>query len=438
MKAMITAWIVLGLSGQVWAVDSKVSPEEMKKVGLEDAKSYAIKHNFEVLALRRAVEEAEAGVGRARSKFFPTLGVAGGGDTVFSSTETEGAPVGYLYSNFNLFNGFEDMYRSNMASIEVEKANAKLSRAEFRVGLDVEKTFHLYLFKKRSMDLKRDAIKTNESHKKMAAQKRASGMASDSDIMEFDLKDALLKSDLLLLEQELEEARTSLKKLLGEEIGSKIEPVGNLQHQHLKGQLMDHIRKIKTDSEAVVVATKELAIASLETKAARSRWLPKLDLEIVAGYLPWDLRTVAGGTSMVGGKLIAKFDLFTGFDTVYERREQAAKELRLENQLKGAILNAISETENAYRKISTIQARVDLEEQNEQRAKKYYASIISEYRRGIKNSADLRVAADGIYEASLKGEGFKYEFLSQRIELERALGGAVPTETISEHEEKVN
>ena len=102
MKAMITALIVAGLCGQVWGADSKPVTEEMKKVGLEDAKSYAIKHNFEVLALRRSVEEAEAKLGRARSKFFPTLGVAGGGDTVFSSTETEGAPIGYLYSNFNL------------------------------------------------------------------------------------------------------------------------------------------------------------------------------------------------------------------------------------------------------------------------------------------------------------------------------------------------
>lgn len=426
--------IGLCLGGQLLGADSNA--EEMKKVGLDDAKAYAIKHNFEVLALRRAVEEAEAKVGRARSKFFPSLGIAGGGDTELSSTTTQGSPIGYAYTNFNLFNGFEDMYRSDIAGVEVERANVKLKRAEFRVGLEVEKAFHLYLFKKTSIELKREAIKTNETHKKMAAQKRSSGMASDSDIMEFDLKDALLKSDLLLLDQEVEEARTSLKRLLGEEIGSKIEPVGSLQHQHLKGQLMDHIRRIKTDSENVVVATKELAIANLEAKAARSRWLPKVDLEVAAGYLPWDLRTVPGGTSMVGGKIVARFDLFSGFDTLYERREQEAKQLRLENELKNAILNAISDTENAFRKISTIQARVDLEEQNEQRAKKYYASVMSEYRRGVKNSADLRNAGDGIYEASLKREGFKYEFLSQRIELERALGGPVPTENISEAEVK--
>jgi len=406
--------------------------DSAKMVSLEAAKEYAVQHNFGVLALRKEVEEVEARRGRARSKFFPTLGVAGGADTEMSSTSTSSSPLGYVYSNFNLFSGFEDIYRSEMASLEVEKAELRLRRTEFRVGLDVERVFHQYLFKKSSIGLKEEAIKSNESHKKMAAQKRSSGMASDSDIMEFDLKDALLNSDLLLLRQELEESRTSLKHLLGEEIGSRIEPVGSLQHQHLKGKLMDHVKRIQTDSENVVVAVKDLAIANIQSKASRSKWLPRVDLELVAGYLPWDLRTVPGGTSMVGGKIVARFDLFSGFDTLYERREQLAKQLRLESELKDAILDAVTETENAYRRIATIQARVDLEEQNERRAKKYYASVLSEYRRGIKNSADLRVASDGVYDAAMKREGFKFDFLSQRLELERALGGPVATDTIGD------
>ena len=419
----------------LWSFALQGAVEDLKKVNLEDAKSYAVQHNFEVLALRRAVEEAQAKHGRTRSKFFPTLGVAGGADTEMTSNSTQNSALGYLYSNYNLFNGFEDTYLTDIASLEVEKSQVRLKRTEFRVGLDVEKAFHLYIFKKSSIELKEEALKTNEVHKKMAAQKRAAGMAAESDITEFDLKEALLQSDLLLLRQELEEARTSLKRLLGEEIGSKIEPIGSLQHQHLTGQLMDLLRRIRTDSESVVVATKELAIANLQSKATRSRWLPKIDLEITAGYLPWDIRNVPAGSSMIGGKLVARFDIFSGFDTMYERREQLAKELRLENELKNAILTAISDTENAYRRISTIQARVDLEEKNKARAKKYYASVLAEYRRGVKNSADLRVAGDGIFEASLKRIGFMYDFLNQRIEVERALGGAVPTEVIEEKED---
>jgi outer membrane protein TolC len=300
------------------------------------------------------------------------------------------------------------------------------------VGLEVERAFHLYLFKKTTIDLKRKAIQLNETHKKMAINKRRSGLAAESDVTEFDLKDATLRSDLLLLEQENEEARVTLKRLLGEEIGSNIEPVGDLQHQHLKGNLLDLVKRIKNESEPVLLGAKDVLISNLETKAAQSKWLPKVDVEIAAGYLPWDLRQVDAGTAMVGGKIVAKLDLFSGFDTMYERKENEAKKLRQEAELKNSLLLAMTDTENAYRKISTIQARVDLEQENESRSQKYYAAVMNEYRRGIKNSADLKVAADGLFEASLKREAFKFDFLNSRIDLERALGGKVEIETIQE------
>ncbi len=406
--------------------------EEPRKVGLDDAKKYAIQHNFEVMSLRQALEEARARQGRARSAYYPKLGIAGGADTQMKSSANENAVIGYVYGDYNLFNGFGDSYRTQIAALDAEKAEIRLKRAEFRVGLEVERAFHLYLFKKTTIELKRETVKLNDTNKKMASNKKRSGLAAESDVMEFDLRDATLRSDLLLLEQEIEEARTALKKLLGEEVGSRIEPVGSLQHQHLRGNLNDLVKRIKDESEPVLVGARNIAISSLETKAAQSKWLPKLDLEVAAGYLPWDLRQVPSGSAMLGGKVVARIDLFSGFETLYERREAEAKRLRQEAELKTAILSAMIDTENAFRRISTIQNRVDLEEENESRAKRYYASVMNEYRRGVKNSADLRVAADGLFEVRLKRESFKFEFLNSRLDLERTLGGAVEMEIIEE------
>jgi outer membrane protein TolC len=410
--------------------------ESPQKVTLEDAKKYAISHNFEVISLRRALDEAEAKEARSRSPYFPKLGVAGGADNQLIATGNVTAAIAYVYFDYNLFNGFSDLYKNQIASQEKEKAQIKLKRSEFRVGLEVERTFHLYVFKKSVIKLKEEALKWNEIHKKMAAQKKRAGLSSDSDVMEFDLKDAVLRSDLLLLNQELEEARTQLKKLLGEEIGSKIEPIGSLQHQHLKGNLNNLVKRIKNESEVVVTTAKDLSIANLESKVTTSKWLPKLDLEVSGGFLPWDLRQVPAGQAMIGGKLVLKYDIFSGFDNYYGQNEAEAKKLKLEAQLKDAILSAMVDTENAFRKIRTIQERVDLEEENEERAQKYYKSVMSEYKRGVKNSADLRVAADGLFEVSLKRESYKYEFLNSRIDLEKALGGPVEVELMHEEEPK--
>lgn len=401
---------------------------------LEQAKKHAISHNFEVLALRSALEESKAQTRRARSAYFPTLGVAGGADSQIYSSGDEAVAVGYIYGNYNLFNGFGDVYKSEVSDLEYEKAKIKLERTEFRVGLDVEQVFHLYLFKKGALALREEALKLNDKHKKMALQRKSNGMASDADLMEFDLKDSLLKSDILLLQQELEGARSQLKKLLGEEVGGQIEPVGSLQHQHLKGTLMDYVNRIKHESESVLLSSRSLSSATVESKMWRSKWLPRLDLQVRAGYLPILDRPKDGG-SVLSTMLIAKIDLFSGFETVAEKQEMEAKRLRSEAELKNALLSAVTDMETAFRKIKTIQARVDLEEQNASRSDRYYKVVLSEYGRGVKNSADLKVAADQVYEVHLRREGYKYDFLNEKLNLERALGGKVEADTVQEEHE---
>ncbi len=84
-----------------------------------------------------------------------------------------------------------------------------------------------------------------------------------------------------------------------------------------------------------------------------------------------------------------------------------------------------------------IEARVHLEERNEVRAQKYYTTVINEYRRGVRNSTDVKVAAEALYDASLRRESFKYEFLNEKILLERTLSGPVLMENKPEGEKSL-
>jgi len=405
---------------------------ELGKIDLEQAKKYAIGHNYEIQALAKEVEESRARITRARANYYPKLGVVGGGDSYMQENNGSSSAVGMLAADLNLFSGFSDSNKLSISQLQAERAEIKLERAKFRTGLEVEFQFHLFLFKKLSIELLNDALKLNEQQQKMAKQKRSAGIASDSDVLEFDLRESLLNSDLHSVKQELEESRTNLKRLLGEEIGSKIEPVGDLQHQHITVKLMDLINRIKQESESVLTAEKNLAIANLESIQWRSQWLPRVDIQGRAGYLPWDMRQGPPGLAAAVG-IYARIDLFSGFDSIAERREGMAKLQGAEASLKNAILSAVTQTEIAYRKIITVQDRVDLESKNLERAKKYYDIVLSEYRRGIKNSMDLKVAAENLYNTKQRRNGYKFEFLSQRIELERALGGPVPCALEEEH-----
>lgn len=59
-------------------------------------------------------------------------------------------------------------------------------------------------------------------------------------------------------------------------------------------------------------------------------------------------------------------------------------------------------------------------------------AALGEYRRGIRNSADVRLAAEVLFDASLRRQNFKYEFITHRIGLERILDAPVEIEPMSE------
>ncbi len=399
------------------------------KIDLPTAIRYAVNKNLSVSAARSETESQRATVRKSESNHYPKIGLAGGVDSEKSSETDDVVSVGYIYGNWNIFNGFRDSYQTQIAELEYEQSQINLDTTEFQVGLSVEEQFHAYLYAKELIALTENAILLNDKHRKLVKRTRTSGLASDTDVMEFELKDSLLKSELVSLKQSLDESKIKFRKLLGEEVGSALEPVGTLQSLQLSISMNEFFSRVKESIPEVKLAGKTRSISEIESKMWRSSWLPELSLETRAGYLPLDQRP-AGDDPAVSVLLLAKVELFSGFDTHWSRREKAANLASKEYALKEQILAALSNMEISYRGLISLQKKVGLEAGNEAMAKKYYDSVIKEYKRGYKNSADLSGASDRYLEAAKKKVYFKYEFISKKIELERTAGTKVPVEVI--------
>jgi len=411
------------------------SQETKSRVTVEDVKKYAIQNNLEIKALKHELQASEYAANRAAARFYPELGAAGGFENSISDEKVESGGIGYVYGRLNLFRGFADVNQVKRDKIATEINAHKLKVAEFQVGLAVEKYFHEYIFLKRLVSHTESAIGLNETQQKNVQRMRQSGLASEADVMEFELQDALLKSEIVSANQALEEARVNLKRFLGEEVGTKIEPAGDLMHEHLQGTLMDYIQKVHESNDAIVNATKVASLATQDVKLANAKLFPEIDFEVQSGLLPLDQRPEDDGMS-TNLLLIAKYPLFSGLESTYARKEKISLELSAQEHLKDKILNVISEVETRYRRLKAIEKRVDLEKANSLRAKKYFDTVSKEYRAGVKNSADARNAASGVYEAATREDKFRYEFLIERIELEKALGSPVKTDVINDNSEE--
>lgn len=413
--------------GAIASAQAQEKSEQGKRVTLADAKRYAVSHNFSLLGAREGVETADALTQHARSSFFPKLAVVGGAESKQGSSTGEVTALGYLSANVNIFNGFADQKRVDVANLEKEKADAALTQQTLELELEVERIYYLYLFKKRALDSHEDSLKTNDKHRNSLKARRSAGMVSESDVMDFELRDSLLKSQVASLQKDLKELQLNLVRLLGPNLGTAITPTGDLPHFHIKGDLKSYLSTMDQKSAAIKSASLNREQADLKVSVERASWLPKIDLEAQAGYLSKDDR-LANSDIGFKGLATARWEFFSGFETSSQLRVAATEAKRLEYTLKQQILTSMANVENSYNRLRSIEERVDLEEANEDRATKLYNSIWKEYNRGVKTSGDVKDAEEALLDARLRRAEFKWQFIEQKIALEKEIGRSVETE----------
>lgn len=403
----------------------------IKVIGLSDAIQYATEHNFGVKALKKDLEVHESEIEVQRSKMLPRLGVVGGFETRPIEDKRKSDSLAYGYATFNIFNGFAD--QSAQRAAEVQK---DISESQYRQGLNdlrlnVEGLFFKYLFKKRTLEFLSESLKLNANHQAAIKRRRASGLVSESEVLEFDLRDSYLRSEMNSITLEMAEIKLNLVRLMGPDLGMAFEPSGEIPHLHLKGSVDDYLGRTREFNEDNKRASLEVETASADLSKERSGWLPKVDLEARVGLLPLDERFTQGGSSYLG-LITAKWEFFSGLETRALTSQAQAMLQKRELELKQTLLSAMAGVETAIRKIHSIQQRVDLEEQNEKRSEKLYRSTLAEFSRGVKNSSDVKNAEEGLLEARLRRASFKNEFMETKLDLERKYNIRVETEEIKE------
>lgn len=236
--------------------------------------------------------------------------------------------------------------------------------------------------------------------------------------MDFELRDSAIGSEMRSIRQQMDEDKIGLLRLMGPDMGNSFEPSGNLPHLHLVGGIDDYLSQVSTSVESLKQSTLQNENAIYDLRKSRSAWLPSVDVAVRVGALPLDDRIDDSARGMAG-LVTAKWEFFSGFNTSGQIARAEAQLNRKQFESKQLMLGAMAAVEIAVRKLQSIEERVDLEIQNEERAFRLYKSTLGEYNRGIKNSTDLRAAEQILLDARLRRVGFKNEFLETKSELER-------------------
>jgi len=394
------------------------------KLSLEDIKKFALANNFGAKATEAEVQEIKAQTSQKRSETLPQLSLVTGPGLRSQDNKTESNTVGYVEGRWNIYRGSQDRIDFEVSELNEKIAETKNGKVQFELELDVEGLFYKYLYKDIQIMNLQHSLELTQKHKQFIKMRKISGMASEADIMEFELRESFLKSELSSLVQEKEEVKLGLLRLMGPNLDTQFEPFGDIPHTHLEKSLTQFLAQINSTSSNLKVDALAVAKGALELKKARYTWFPRIDLEMKYGKLSQE---IAQSYPAVEGSLLLKWEFFSGMKTAGFIAENMAKSSRLNFEFQQKLLHTMTEAEINYTKLSSIQERIHGEDGNELRAQKYYTSVLSDYRRGVKNGADLKVAEELLLMAKNRRAELRFQFIDTKIRLEKALGLFIET-----------
>lgn len=367
-------------------------------INSENIKRLLEAKNPAVEASRLVKDAAEEREGYFLRSFLPSVEAYGGkekfriGEGGRQSQPTYGAEA-----RVNLFRGGKDLLESRARDLETEKREFQTQRV---LSEEIEKARALYwqiIYTKEKIALLKVTLDVNKQNLESAQRRIRSGVATDSDRFEFEMKDVDLRRELAKDEVELATRTRFLLLALGLKGGSAEFSEG-LGHDHEYEKLLQHSMKdheflFKADD----IQAEQLAIQS---RAQSRAWWPKIDA--FAAFNQYNEREKEFALakdrkeSVVG--LVASVSLPAGLESFRESAalgKESAAAAKLADYRKQEVEVHI---QGEMAELNFLHDQVHEAEENIQRAERYYKSTQSEYSRGVKNSPDVLGAAEKLFD----------------------------------------
>lgn len=375
-----------------------------------------IQKNARISATKLEVEAANSRTGSLSRSFIPDLELYATQEN-FKSGENEQKtqPTYGAELRMNIFNGGSDKIESRIRDLEVSKLQFHSQKAVAEELLRARQVYWEMSFLTQKKELLKKAMDLNGANLQAALKRIRSGVATDSDRFEFEMKDVDLRRDLKQSDMELKNISQEMSLLLNMPADSTYQLTQELSHEH---EFINEL-KVKEDQSSFWYMGNHLESEQKNLsaqRASRSLW-PKL--EAFAGYHQYNERekeypeSTDRKEAVVGLRLRLSFadGLMSLSDSTAYRKQAIAEQKRAELQ-KNSITIYL---EREIRRLNFLHDLVHETEENITRAERYYRLTQSEYIRGVKNSPDVLGAADKLYERR-----FKYLEILRDFQLSRA------------------
>lgn len=385
-----------------WACQPLTAAAESLEVNSRNIKGLLEAKNAKVSAAKLGTEAAKEREGHLVRSFLPSVDAFAGQDTFKTGTLAQKTqPIYGAEARVNLFNGGRDHIENHIRSLESQKRGYQSQRV---LAEELESARSLYwqtLYLQKKIELLNTSREVNKTSLASALRRIKSGVATDSDRFEFEMKQVDLDQEIAEAQVQLGTQIRLLKILLGLDHSATLSFSESLSHDHeyesvLKHSLSQHDFLFKENE----IQAEQYQLGA---KGSRRVWWPKLDA--FAAYNHYNQSLDSEGPdatedmrkeTIVGLRL--SVSLPAGLESSREATAQA-KEAMASRALADYQKQEVEvHLQGEMNELKLLHTQVHEAEQNIARAERYYKMTQSEYSRGVKNSPDVLGASEKLFD----------------------------------------
>lgn len=409
------AFILTPFFGFTAGAQTAISPENLETLLNEKSPR--------VTAAKLEVEAADSRTGSLSRSFIPSLDMYASQESFKSGTaEQKSQPAYGAEVRLNLYNGGADRLENEVRELEVTKRGFLSKKTVAEELLKARQIYWQMSFLNKKRELLTKTLDLNNSNLQRALKRIRSGVATDSDRFEFEMKDVDLRREIKQTDLELKNLSQEMNLLLNLPAENTFKLTQELGHEH------EFIKELKAEEGQNTFWYQGQKIEADQKNISARQFSQGLwpKLEAFASYNQYNERekefsdSANRTESVVGLRLRLQLaDGFTALQDAAAYKKQAVAEQRLAEFEKSSLAVAL---ENETRRLVFLHDQVHEAEENISRAERYYQLTQSEYTRGVKNSPDVLGAAEKLYERRHKYFEILRDFQLSRSQALAVLG----------------
>ncbi|MBO9666630.1 MAG: TolC family protein [Bdellovibrio sp.] len=341
LRAIFLALSTLSLSSMAWA---------QQPLSFQDCLELLKKNNADLQYSESTYESSKYQIEGSKSGYFPQLSASlgyskSGPDDSNASSSSNDSYSATLNASQNLFRGFTDSSKVDIARGQSSVAEASLRSTRAQVSYDLKFAFASVIYAKDSLKISEDIVKRRGDNLRIVELRFESGRENKGSLLlsQANLKQA--KLDHLKAQHGQETSQSDLKKVIGVDSDKNVEIKDDVPLTVPSTKEPDFTKIAASTPDRQQFAA-QVDVAEAQLTSAKSGFFPTLDLTGSVGQLGNNFYPNENDRWTVGATLTLPF--FSGGKDYYATKSQTSQLYAAKSNLAGIDRSLLTNLKKAF------------------------------------------------------------------------------------------